>query len=213
VLDVTTEPQGIRPDPDRDLVLDSRSLRGIAHPLRVRLLGRLREAGPSTASRLAVEIGTSSAATSYHLRQLAMYGFIVEDDGHAGDGRQPRERFWRAAHRSTFFDSTSSRGTPEDVAATEVYLRSVAQAYARRTEASLDEFPVSPEWRDAGTLSDYALVLNPEGTRRLTRELEDVIARYPRFDATEPEGSEGSRPVTVQLQIFPRPGWTAKDAS
>jgi hypothetical protein len=199
------KPQGIAPDPDRDLVLDSRSLRGIAHPLRVRLLGKLRESGPSTATRLALEVGTSSAATSYHLRQLAAYGFVVEDEGEAGDGRQPRERWWRAAHRSTFFRPDTMAG-PEDEAAAEVYLRSVAAAYARRVEASIDEAPSLPEWRDVGALNDYALRLDPEATERLTLELEQVIASYPRFDPEEELGA-GERPVTVQLQIFPRPGW------
>lgn len=99
----------MRTDPESRIELDSRSLRGIAHPLRVRLLGMLREHGPSTASRLAARIGTTSGATSYHLRQLALYGFVVEDEG--PDGRQPRERWWRAAHRATSLEP-SALATP-----------------------------------------------------------------------------------------------------
>ena len=209
---MTDKPAGITPDPDRDLVLDSRALRGIAHPLRVRLLGLLRENGPSTASRLAAAVGTTSGATSYHLRQLATYGFIVADASTDADGRQPRERWWRAAHRSTFFDSSSASGSPEDEAAAEVYLRSVAQAYARRVEAALDEAPGLPDWRDAGALNDYALRVDPQSTAQLIAELEEVIARYPRF---EPEHELGAaeRPVTVQLQVFPRPGWQPDQSS
>jgi DNA-binding transcriptional ArsR family regulator len=59
--------------------LRAEMLRGIAHPLRVRLLDLLREDGPSTATRLAERTGQSSGATSYHLRQLAAYGFVVEE--------------------------------------------------------------------------------------------------------------------------------------
>ena len=206
------KPRGITPDPDRDLVLDSRSLRGIAHPLRVRLLGKLRENGPSTASRLAVEVGTSSAATSYHLRQLAAYGFIVEDEGEPGDLRQPRERWAARHHRSTFFDSTTVSGSPEDEAAAEVYMRSVAQAYARRVEAALDEAPGLPDWRQVGALNDYPLRMDPAATARLTEELEEVIARYPRYEPQQ-ELAQGERPVTVQLQIFPRPGWQPEQSS
>lgn len=206
------KPLGITPDPDRDLVLDSRALRGIAHPLRVRLLGLLRENGPSTATRLAAAVGTTSGATSYHLRQLATYGFIVPDEGADEDGRQPRERWWRAAHRSTFFDTTSTSGSPEDEAAAEVYLRSVAQAYARRVEAALDEAPGLPDWREVGALNDYPLRLDPAATARLTEELEEVIARYPRYEPQQ-DLAEGERPVTVQLQIFPRPGWQPEQSS
>src|SRR5918993_3162549 len=81
----------------REVTLDARSLRGLAHPLRIRLLGLLRQDGPSTATLLADRLGLSSAATSYHLRQLAAYGFAVEDE-ERGVGR---ERWWRAAHEST----------------------------------------------------------------------------------------------------------------
>jgi predicted ArsR family transcriptional regulator len=198
-------------DPTNDVVLDSRALRGIAHPLRVELLRRLREDGPSTASRLAEKVNTSSGATSYHLRQLALYGFIVEDASPADSGRQPRERWWRAAHRSTQFDTSAVVGDPADEAAAEVYLRSVVQAYARRMVAALEEGPSLPEWRDTGTFSDWGFVLDPSRTTELLEEVAAVLQRY----AVEPELEpiDGRRPVTVQLQVFPRPGWTPKEDS
>lgn len=201
-------PTSDRADP---VVLDSRSLRGIAHPLRVRLLGLLRDDGPSTASKLAVRIGTSSAATSYHLRQLAVYGFVVEDEPVAGDGRQPRERWWRAAHRMTHFDPAATVGNPEDEAAAEVYLRSVVQSYARRMEAALDESWSLPEWRDTGTFSDWTFVYDASMTKELLADLVAVIDRH----AARPElpPTDGRRPVSVQLQVFPRPDWTSKEVS
>ena len=209
--DEPTAPAGMRePTPDH-VVLDSTSLRALAHPLRVRLLGLLRENGPSTASRLAVAVGTTSGATSYHLRQLAAYGFIVEDEGAEEDGRQPRERWWRAAHRTTWFDTASAAGNPEDEAAAEVYLRSVIQAYSRRMEAALDESPSLPEWRDTGTISDWTFVMDPSMTDAMQREIVDILERY----RAEPELSteDGRRPVTVQLQVFPRPGWRPEATS
>jgi DNA-binding transcriptional ArsR family regulator len=61
-----------RSDSRTDTVrLDARNLRGLAHPVRVRMLGLLRTEGPSTATLLGERLGLSSAATSYHLRQLA----------------------------------------------------------------------------------------------------------------------------------------------
>ncbi len=201
----STAPGGMRePTPDH-VVLDSTSLRALAHPLRVRLLSLLRENGPSTASRLAVAVGTTSGATSYHLRQLAASGFIVEDESAEQGGRQPRERWWRAAHRTTWFDTSSAAGSPEDEAAAEVYMRSVSQAYARRVEAALDEAPSLPEWRDTGTISDWSFVMDPAMTDAMQQELVDILERY----RAQPEltTEDGRRPVTVQLQVFPRPGW------
>ena len=52
---------------------------------------------PSTATLLGKRVGESSGSTSYHLRQLAAYGFVEEVPDH-GSGR---ERWWRARHRMT----------------------------------------------------------------------------------------------------------------
>ncbi|CAM5570139.1 hypothetical protein SANTM175S_04154 [Streptomyces antimycoticus] len=97
------------PAPDDVRVLDPRTLRGLAHPLRMRLLTALREYGPATASQLADRLGESSGATSYHLRQLATYGF-VEDDPERGKGR---ERWWKAAHRGTRWNADKFLAHPD----------------------------------------------------------------------------------------------------
>lgn len=79
-------------DPDRDVLVTPPMLRGLVHPIRVRLLRLLREHGPTTATGLAARIGQSSGVTSYHLRVLAENGFVV-DDPEPGNGR---ERWWRS---------------------------------------------------------------------------------------------------------------------
>ncbi|HZB35626.1 MAG TPA: helix-turn-helix domain-containing protein, partial [Gaiellaceae bacterium] len=61
---------------NRKQVEDLETLRAFVHPLRNRLLGALRIDGPATASELARRFDESSGATSYHLRQLARYGFV-----------------------------------------------------------------------------------------------------------------------------------------
>jgi predicted ArsR family transcriptional regulator len=193
------------PRPD-DVHLDARTLRGLAHPLRVRLLGLLRQDGPATATQLAARLGLSSAATSYHLRQLAQYGFITED---AGRG-QPRERWWRAAHRTTTMDLRETANDPQTAAASEVYLRSVAQYYAAQLQAALDEMPhLDGAWRGAGTLSDTQLQLTPEQADELCERMWAVVESYPRVDGTAPgEAPAATRSVSVQLQVFARPGDT-----
>ncbi|MBO0826789.1 MAG: helix-turn-helix domain-containing protein [Streptosporangiales bacterium] len=194
-------PQGF--DPERDVMLDVRSLRGIAHPLRTRLLGLLRADGPSTATKLAGRLGLSSAATSYHLRQLAAYGFVAEEEGRG----KTRERWWRAAHRSTVFDRsalvTSGENVEEVDALSEEYLRSVIDVYARSASEYLDiEHRLPEEWRDAGDFSDTLLSLTPDEARRLAGEIDAVLHRYRRRDA--PDQPAAARPVRVQYQVFPR---------
>jgi predicted ArsR family transcriptional regulator len=186
-----------------DVHLDARTLRGLAHPLRVRLLGLLRSDGPSTATALAARLGLTSAATSYHLRQLAAYGFITED---AGRG-QPRERWWRAAHRSTSLSLAEIGDDPGTIEAGEVYLRGVAQVYAQQTQAHLDELAVLPDrWRAAGTLSDVQLRLTPQETEELAARLWDVVEEYRTADVAAADAPAAARRVSVQLQVFPRPG-------
>ena len=70
---------------------DAEELRVLAHPVRMRLLQALYERGSATATELAEMIGESPANCSWHLRQLAKYGFVEETGGGTG-----RNRPWRA---------------------------------------------------------------------------------------------------------------------
>lgn len=199
--DERTYPLGF--DPERDVMLDARSLRGIAHPLRNQLLGLLRHEGPSTATKLAQRLGLSSAATSYHLRQLAEYGFVVEDEGRG----KTRERWWRSAHRSTWFDrsmlSSDNDDEGETDALAEEYLRGVADKYIETIRTYVAESPaMSERWQQVGNMSDVLLALTPDDAKRLGEEIQEVVRRYPRYDAGRVP-TDG-RPVSLQFQLMPR---------
>jgi DNA-binding transcriptional ArsR family regulator len=200
---MTTTPSRTGPERDSRVELDARNLRGIAHPVRVRLLAILREEGPATASLLARRLGLNTGATSYHLRQLAAHGFVVED---AGRGTS-RERWWQSAHSGTVMDHRALG--PDDEGLGWAYLRSVAALYADAMVRAVDEWPSLPQdWRQAATLSDYLLLLTPDELCRLRAEVVAVIQRYRTAEpaAARPEAPAGAVPVTLQLQAFPRPG-------
>src|SRR5918992_6259749 len=95
---------------EEHLRLDSRQLRVLAHPLRSRLLSALRLDGPATATGLAAATGSNTGATSYHLRQLAAVGLVVEEAGH-GRGR---ERWWRGGDHSHGWESRDVAGDADD---------------------------------------------------------------------------------------------------
>src|ERR1700750_1052640 len=85
------------PVPDRTIELtDPRAMRAYAHPVRMALIGLLRTEGPLTATQAAARLGESSGTCSFHLRQLAKYGFCEE-----GGGGHGREKPWRATAFST----------------------------------------------------------------------------------------------------------------
>lgn len=196
-------PQGF--DPARDVMLDARSLRGMAHPLRPQILGLLRAEGPLTATRLAERLGQSSAATSYHLRQLAAYGFIEEDEGRG----TTRERWWRARHRTTWFDTAIARAPDSDVDPGELgvladdYLHQISDLYATKVRRWLDHYSAEPrEWVDASTMSDRTLRLTAEESRQLHEEIKAVVERY--RDASADDAPADARLVSAQYQEIGR---------
>ena len=67
------------------------TVRALAHPVRLDLIEVLATLGPSTAARCGRHLGVSQASCSFHLRQLAKYGFVEE----AEPGPDRRERVWR----------------------------------------------------------------------------------------------------------------------
>ncbi|MFJ9948747.1 ArsR/SmtB family transcription factor [Kitasatospora sp. NPDC091207] len=186
------------PEPQRDVVLDAKGLRALAHPVRVQLIGLLRRGGPSTATRLAEQMGLTSGATSYHLRQLAGAGFVAEDT----ERGNARERWWRAVHQLTVW--TDMELADEDPEAALGYLRSIVAAHTLVAQRALNGFETMPRaWRHALDLSDLALRLTPEEARSLKEELAAVIWRYRQVDAEDaPDGAER---VAVVVQVLPEP--------
>ncbi|MEE6260466.1 ArsR/SmtB family transcription factor [Plantactinospora sonchi] len=175
--------------------LDSTSLRGLAHPLRVRMLNLLREEGPATATTLAQRLRQSTGTTSYHLRQLAQYGFVAEETGR-GSGR---ERWWRAVHRGTVLEGDVGRAAAED---TETYMRAVGALYAERVDRWLNEIVDVPvEWRGKSTLSDWRFRLTPDEAGELYDALHEVLGRYRRDDPDTPAPAD-AQPYVVQAQLM-----------
>ena len=124
--------------PERDVVsertielTDPRAMRAYAHPVRMALLGLLRNHGPMTASQAAARLRESSGTCSFHFRQLAKYGFCEEAGGGKG-----REKPWRATATFTTWKSTPS---DPDLADAEHHLNLVGRrsATSSRSRAGL----------------------------------------------------------------------------
>ena len=178
--------------------LTAGQLRTLAHPLRARLLGSLRLDGPATATTLAGVLGTNSGATSYHLRQLAAVGLVVEQP----DAGRGRERWWRAAHDVTSFQPSDYAGEPDAAAAADWLedhaLASLAAQFTDWT-ASRSRFPAA--WRQAASVNDFALRLSPAALQQLTADIWHLLLSYrERPDADGPDVEQ----VIVGYLAFPR---------
>lgn len=187
------------------------ALRALSHPVRLRLLGLLRMDGPSTASALAARLGLNSGATSYHLRQLAQHGFVVDDE-ERGNGR---DRWWRAAHQATRVPTGDPRdpGNPAPAAAadrdtTDAFVQAVAVVRTEQLQRAVEERPLLPEeWRAASTFSDWGLRLTPTRARELVRVVSELIEGWDEDEET----AEDAAPFTVALTAHPRPGTVVAD--
>ncbi|MGI8578594.1 MAG: ArsR/SmtB family transcription factor [Nocardioidaceae bacterium] len=181
--------------------LDARNLRGIAHPVRVRILAILRTDGPTTATALAHRLGMNTGATSYHLRQLAEHGFIVDIPTRG----TRRERWWKAAQWNTVFPEDEL--LMDDTGLGAVFLRSVAQVWIEGISRAVDALPTLPEeWRAAQDFSDYLFKLTPAQAKDLGAEIHGVLKRHRATDLeTLQEPTEGTARVTFQFQMFPNP--------
>ncbi|KUN83199.1 ArsR family transcriptional regulator [Streptomyces bungoensis] len=180
--------------------LDARSLRGLAHPLRMQLLDALRRHGPATASQLGARLGESSGATSYHLRQLATHGFVEDAPGH-GKGR---ERWWQAVDQGLVFNSGDFEGAgPEVRGMAEVFLHEVAATHARELSTWLSTRDTwQGDWqRGASDMSDATLRLTPELAAELVQKMHALIDGY-RGRVPEAE-TPGAAQVRVHTHLFP----------
>lgn len=173
--------------------------KAVTHPLRVRLLGHLREYGPATATELARQFQTDTGSTSYHLRKLAQFGFVSDV---AQAGGHPRTRRWQAVHKTTSWDNTDFVSTPEGREVVAVMRRRQIEALMRdleRFESLLPELP--PEWAQAaGINGDQLFKLTAASLKRLQEGFEAELEAAAARDADDPQ----ARVVAVYAAGFPR---------
>ncbi|GII58929.1 transcriptional regulator [Planotetraspora thailandica] len=177
-------------------VSDPRTLKAVAHPLRVRLLGALRTDGPATATELGARFGESSGSTSYHLRQLARYGFVEEDL----DQRDRRERRWRAVHHGTSWSNTEMTATAEGREATQFLRRRQLEVLAADVEA-FDRGTWSEEWIEAFGISDDVVRLRPATLRSLQDRVWELLREAVEEDKDAPDACR----VALFVAAHPRP--------
>ncbi|MGI5358002.1 helix-turn-helix domain-containing protein [Streptomyces sp. CA-252508] len=168
---------------------DTAAFKALTHPLRIRLLGLLRQDGAATASELAAATGESSASASYHLRVLAKYGFITE-----AEHRDGRERRWKAVHEVTTWSNAAMSGSDD---AGRAFLAAVHRAQADHFARSLaghqhrlDAGLVPPEWLEPSGVMDLMVRLTPESLTELFEVVERTIGDLAARDGDDPRAGQ-----------------------
>jgi DNA-binding transcriptional ArsR family regulator len=192
----SARPRGQR----RRLLDDPRSIRALAHPLRLELESMVGRSGRMTTADAARELGISHGLASHHLHQLAKYGFVEQVDG-----ADNRERPWQLVATSHSHQGIEEK--PGGAAAVTVYEQVVAE---RTLESFLDwqerrdDWP--PGWRENAGLGRGTVYLTQRELAGLVGRIEamltELIEERPLDDLSS--RPPGSVPVEFTLFVVPR---------
>jgi DNA-binding transcriptional ArsR family regulator len=193
-----SQPNPAAPPPELRRVTDARTLRALAHPVRIALFEVLTESGPMTATEAGERIGESPTTCSFHLRQLAKYGFVEEAGGGKG-----RARPWRAT--TIGISLAAGHDDPEAELASGVLLGLIRERQLARYQTWLDtRFSYPRQWREAAGESQHLFHLTAEELKQLNKELSTFL--MPRFHERLADPSQrppNAVPVEMLVVSYP----------
>jgi hypothetical protein len=179
---------------------DLATLKALAQPRRQRMLQHLTVHGPATSATLARALGLNTGATSYHLRELARYGFVEEQDEPAGHGR---ERWWRAVPGDRRFPPRSRQSPETRLVMDELNHHAYAADLKLFEQMQLQEQAGDDDpWADAFPYSRGSIRLTHPELRAFFEEYIALLNHYKRPEADTPPGA---RTVLTRFLAFPAP--------
>ncbi len=177
---------------------DVRALRALTHPVRLALLEVLFVDGPLTATEAGKLIGESPTTCSFHLRQLAKYGFVEENGGGQG-----RSRPWRVTARGMRVQEGD--GTSEVQSAASALSRLLRERFLRRFQEWNEDKTSYPEsWRNAAIMGEHVIWLTPAELVSLNADLSDRLAALYPERRQDPRGRPADA-LPVELLVFAYP--------
>jgi predicted transcriptional regulator len=176
---------------------DPRELRAMTHPVRLSLLEVLGLHDALTATEAGELIGESATTCSFHLRQLAKYGFVEE----AGDA-PGRRRPWRLANRKIQFSSASGDA---EMGAASVALENllVQRWFDAFSKWQMTRAHYPKQWQEAAIAMETLTHLTPSELAEIQTA---IIALFAPFEGRRADPSRRppeSRPVEFLGFAFP----------
>jgi DNA-binding transcriptional ArsR family regulator len=177
-------------------IIDLGSLKLLAHPMRYRVMDRLRQ-GPATSTTLARALGLNTGVTSYHLRQMAKHGFIEE----VPELSRGRERWWRARPLDLRFPRRSEQSEEMRPVMDEMHRLDFAAELEQFARFQLEREELGP-WADALLFSRGSIRVDLAELEEFFEEYISLLKRYQRPDEETPPHA---RTVLARLLAFPVP--------
>lgn len=154
-------------------ITDPKAVRGLAHPLRWRILELLQSEGPMTATELSDIVGESPANCSFHLRTLGKYGFI-DEVGTTGKGRS---RPWRAVDISIEVNEDDLAGQDKEAnLVVGLLYRQAAAHQLDQWQRDRARFPA--KWRKAAFDIRFGIPLTAAELNELREHIGAFIEKY-----------------------------------
>ena len=175
-------------------VTDPRAMRAMAHPLRLDLIELLGTVGPATAAECARHLGSTQASCSYHLRQLAKYGFVAQAEPR-GDGR---ERPWRLTDLEQSWSGAD--GTPAARELERIFVQREADRIIA-WQAGVAEQP--PQWRRPAFVGGATVPMTPAELEAVRDQLSAALQPYIARLADRDHWPAGYRFVRIMLAGTP----------
>jgi hypothetical protein len=180
-------------------IRDPKTMRALAHPLRLTLFELVAREGTLTSAQASELTGESTGSCSFHLRQLAKYGFIEEAAGGKG-----RERPWRVARLSMSWSTVQE--DPSAAAAVEALADLLLQRRLRDLFTYLRQrADETREWREAALSMGNLLYLQPEELERLREDIIALLVPYADRTLYPSKRPSGARAVQLLAYGFPLP--------
>jgi DNA-binding transcriptional ArsR family regulator len=172
-------------------ITDPRTLRAMAHPVRLKLLNSLVLHGPATATELADRVDDTPANCSWHLRQLAKFGFIEEASDLPYKGRN---RPWRWVPVGNRWGGPGA--SPEFTAASaEASSVLLGIELAEHSAWESDRANQPPEWQTASFTSQNIAWLTADELAEARDIIRDVILRHHDRTTDPAKRPKDSRPI------------------
>jgi hypothetical protein len=168
----------------------------MAHPFRLRLLDLIVRRGTLTSAEAAEATGENTGACSFHLRQLAKYGFIEP-----AESRDGRERRWK---RVAGGERIPDNLPPDATRAASEAMKVVLDRSFTEIVNWLDSFDRLPrQWQRGAVADEELLYLTATELRELSREIVALLARHRKRTTTPSLRPKGSRPIRAFAALVP----------